>query len=292
MTTPLLVNRHAGALRVAHRASARQLGRIAQEVGVDVDMIESRSEAEMLSAVRDYVRRGAPRLAVAGGDGTVASVVQELAHSPTALGIIPTGTANNFAAALRLPTDWSDAMRVIQNGEVVAVDLGRVGKNYFTESAGAGLLADALAFYGLGVNKNLLRALYAAFRLLLGYHSSRLRLYADGELHSERALLCEVMNTARTARALPFAPDATLTDGQLDVVVVGDLKVWELPTYYRAARKQQHHRLPNVHTFRTRELRIAADRALNVHLDERALLKTPVTVTLEPGALRVLVERR
>ena len=66
-----------------------------------------------------------------------------------------------------------------------------------------------------------------------------------------------------------------LTDGQLDVVVVGDLKVWELLRYYRAAQAQAHHSLPKVHTFRVRELRVEASRRLNVHLGEKALLTTP-----------------
>ena len=123
----------------------RQLRRVSREIGLDADNIPSRSEDETSALVRYFVQQGAERVAVAGGDSTVALAAQELAHKEAALGIIPTGTANNFAAALRLPPDLPSALQVIRTGKVLAVDLGRVGERYFTESAGVGLLADALA---------------------------------------------------------------------------------------------------------------------------------------------------
>ncbi len=57
----------------------------------------------MRPQVRQLVREGVEKVAVAGGDGTVSLAVQELAYSNKALGILPQGTFNNFATALRLP---------------------------------------------------------------------------------------------------------------------------------------------------------------------------------------------
>ena len=291
MKIPLIFNDKAGVLKVAHHVGERQLRQASEAAGLDVDLVATRSPEETRAAVRRYAEQGAARVAVAGGDGTVALAVQALAHTETALGIIPTGTANNFAAALRLPLDLPGALRVMSEGEVIKVDLGKVGEHYFTESAGVGLFADALSLYGLERNKNLPRALYTFARILTSYRARRLTLYADGELHSERAVLCEVMNTYRTGAALPLAPEAKLTDGRLEVVVMGDLQLGELWTYYRAVRSQLHRSLPKVHTFSAKEVRIEAGSKLNVHLDEKYLTTTPVTVSVDTAALRVLVER-
>jgi len=245
----------------------------------------------MAATIRRLVQERAPRVAVAGGDGTVALAVQELAHSDTVLGIIPQGTANNFATALRLPQDLPSALRVLVEGEVVEVDLGKVGSRYFTEAAGVGLFAETLALYGNGTNKDILRALYALTRVVLSLRPHRLRIEADGERHVERAVMCTAANTFRMGMSAPMAPGAKLTDGELDIVVVGDLSRKELVSYYRAIRAQTHLKLPKVSSFRAKEITIAAGRPMNVHCDDRVIGTTPVTIRAEPGALKVLVDR-
>src|SRR5690349_9625514 len=118
--------------------------RMAREIGLDVEVVAVESPHEMRWRIRQLVASGAERVGVAGGDGTVSLAVQELAHGDTALGIIPQGTANNFATALRLPQDLPSALRVLNEGNILAVGLGKVAGRYFTESAGVGLFADAL----------------------------------------------------------------------------------------------------------------------------------------------------
>jgi YegS/Rv2252/BmrU family lipid kinase len=283
------MNARAGALHAT--ASLDQLREMVRQIGLNAEVTGTGSPEEMRETIRFLVKEGVERVAVAGGDGTVALAVQELAHSPTILGIIPQGTANNFASALRLPLDLPAALRVLQDGVLRHVDLGKVGDRYFTEAAGVGLFADVLALYGSGTNKNLLRALYSALRVVFSLQAQRLRLILDGEPHVERAVMCTVANTYRMAYAVPVAPGAKVTDGELDVVIVGDLKRSELIPYYRAVRAQVHMNLPKVTTKRAREIRIESRRRMNVHCDDQVVGTTPVTITVQPRALKVLVER-
>jgi diacylglycerol kinase (ATP) len=284
----ILMNAKAGALK--QTASGEQLEALAKELGVCISVVGTHSKEEMRSTLRRLVAEGVDRVAVAGGDGTIALAVQELACSDTALGIIPQGTANNFATALRLPQDLPSALRVLQEGIVREVDLGKVGNRYFTESAGVGLFADALALYGAGTNKNIPRALWAMSKLLLDFRPRRVRLFVDGELHSERSVLCECANSFRMAYAVPIAPGAKLTDGQLDVMVLGDLERRELLPYYRAMRAQTHESLPKVTRLKAREIRIETRHRMNVHADDRVVGVTPATITAVPRALKVLVD--
>jgi diacylglycerol kinase (ATP) len=285
----ILLNNRAGALHAT--AGRDQICEMARQIGLDVDVVSTTSEEEMRRKIRCLVRGGAERIAVAGGDGTVALAVQELARTDTVLGIIAQGTANNFASALRLPLELPAALRVLLDGEVRQVDLGRVNERYFTEAAGVGLFADALALYGAGTNKNLLRALAVTLRLILSLKASRIHLSVDGELHSERAVMVTVANTYRMAYAAPVAPEAKVTDGKLDVVIIGDLTRAELFAYYRAIRAQMHLQLPKVTTLRAREVQIKAGRRMNVHCDDQVIGTTPVTISAESKALKVLVDR-
>ena len=118
-----------------------------------------------------------------------------------------------------------------------------------------------------------------------------MRLIIDGETHIERAVMCEVANTYRMAYAVPVAPGAKITDGELDVVVVGDLKRGEMIPYYKAFRAQVHTDLPKVSTTRVKEIRIESRHKLNVHCDDKVVGTTPVTISAQPGALKVLVDR-
>lgn len=290
----ILLNNRAGALHAT--ASLEQMQEMVAEIGLDAEVVGTDSAESMQATIKQLVAAGVEKIAVAGGDGTVGLAVPELAHTQTALGIIPQGTFNNFATALRLPQDLPSALRTLKDGEVVEVDLGRVEgpgiqRRYFTEAAGVGLFADSLALYGEGSNKNFLRGLYAMTHVFLSFQAHRLRLVVDGEPQVERAVMCIISNTYRMAQGVPVAPGAKLTDGELDVVIVGDLKRNELLPYYRAFRAQMHLNLPHVTSLRAKEVRLEARRRLNVHCDSDVVGTTPVTVSAQPGALKVLVDR-
>jgi diacylglycerol kinase family enzyme len=293
---PLLMNAKAGAFR--HHAGAGQVQQLARDLELNIEVVATHSRDEMLNRLREAVRQNAPCIAVAGGDGTIALAVQELAQTQTALGIVPQGTANNFATALRLPHDLPSALRVVGQGTVRRVDLGLVEvgqrKRYFTESAGIGLFADALSLYGAGTNKNIPRALWAIAKLFFSARARRVRLTLDNEQVTERAVMVEAANSFRMAYAVPLAPDAKLTDGVLDLVVLGDLERNELFSYYKAIRAQVHKTLPKVEMHQTKVLKIESRHVFPVHCDDRVIGQIrhdrPAVFRAIPKALPVLVE--
>ena len=295
MSSPcaIILNAKAGALSPS--VGVPQVQQMAEEIGLEAQVFAPTSIEEMMDMVRSHQGPGA-RIAVAGGDGTIARVVQELAHGETILGILPQGTFNNFATALRLPMDLPSALHVLKDGEVQEVSLGKIETDeghtrYFSESAGVGLFADALALYGEGSNKNFWRGFKAMARVVASFEARRLRLEVDGHVTAEKAVMCLVANTYRTAQAIPVAPTARLTDDELDVVIVGDLKRGELLKYYRAFRAQIHLKMPKVTTVRGARIRLESHKHLNVHCDDSILGNTPATITVQPRALKVLVDR-
>jgi diacylglycerol kinase (ATP) len=285
----ILLNNQAGTLHST--PGVEQIRELAREVGLEADIVPTRSAQHMRSLLRQLVSENACQVAVVGGDGTVALAVQEVAHSKTALGIIPQGTFNNFANALHLPADLPTALRVIKDGFTREIDLGKVRDRYFTEAAGVGLFADALALYGPDPGKSAVRALLTLGRIFFSYRPHGIRLIVDGKPIVERAVLCTVANTYRTGSAVPIAPEAKVTDGQLDVVIVGNLHRNELIPYYRALLARRHLSLPKVNTLRATQVRIESRHRMKVHCDDQIVGTTPVNISAEPRALKVLVER-
>ncbi|HEX7878323.1 MAG TPA: diacylglycerol kinase family protein, partial [Candidatus Eisenbacteria bacterium] len=286
---PVLVNQAAGSLSRA--SPADDLPGAAESAGIPIEIMVCDGPGVMRQTVCRLRDQGAGTIAVAGGDGTVALVAQELAHTTVDLGIIPAGTANNFATALGLPRDWREALEVVRDGGTERVDLGKAGERYFTESAGVGLFADSLEYYGRRTGKHFGKLVYAAGRLLMSARARRMKLTIDGEQVVERAVMCEVANTYRMGLGAPVAPEANPADGWLDVVLIGDLSRWELLRYYRAVMAERHLELPKVKATRARRVTIEALHPMNVHCDDRIIGTTPAEFSVARAALRVRVPR-
>ena len=283
----ILVNGRAGAPQP--RARASQLRHLVGLMGRQADIVITGSEKEMNTHLRRLVRAGAPRVAVAGGDGTVARAVPELAYQETALAILPLGTFNNFAAALNIPRDLHAALRLLWEGGVSEVDLGEVNGHYYTEAAGAGLSADFVALTGTDGRKRPLRTLYATSRLFLLNRAYPMRLTVDGESLEQDLSFCLVANSYRVGVAVSVAAGARMTDGRLNLVLVEALTRREWRRYAQATWIQMLQTLPKVRVLTAQEVRLEAPAGIHVHCDDRLVLRAPVTFRARPKALKVLV---
>ena len=289
---PLLVFANGSAGSMGRFRGGDPLLRYAEAAGLRAQIIATRSAGDLQRQLRTRALGKVSRVAVAGGDGTLHAAVQVLAGSEVTLGILPQGTANNFATALRIPRDLPSAFRTLAEGEERRVDLGLAAGEYFTEAAGVGVFADLLAFTG-GHHSfgNMLRGLEVVFRTVLLDRPRRVTLEIDGERHVEEVLNVTVANTFAVGYNLPIAPSARATDARLDVVIVGALTRREMATYWRALRRQEHLALPKVQTIRARRVTLSARHRLQVHVDDRVMRRTPLEIEVAPGALRVMVDR-
>jgi diacylglycerol kinase (ATP) len=288
MALKLLMNDKAGRL---HRTpNVHEMRETLRVLGLEAEVVGTGSEPELRRKVRGLVEAGEERIAIAGGDGTVRLAVEELAGTQTALAIVPQGTMNNFATALRLPLSLPMALRAACEGEIREIDLGRACGKLFTESAGVGLFANALSIYGRH-NKSLWRGLVAVSRTLLDFRPSRIAIDVDDQRWEERAAWVVAANGFRMAQALPVAPSASLTDGLLDLVVLGDLARNELIPYYLAIRRQTHLTLPKTRFCTGKCIELHTRRTMPVHIDDRIGGNTPARIEVMPNHLKVVVER-
>lgn len=243
----------------------------------------------MCQMIRSLQQSGNPRIAVGGGDGTVHSAIQCFPGTESELAIIPMGTHNNFAHALGLPLELEHAVALLETGTAVAVDLGKVKDVYFTEAAGVGVFANILDLYGESHQK-FWRGLYAIAKTLLGLRARRLRLTIDGRIVSERAVMCTVANGYRLGTGASIAPGASVVDGLLDVVILGDLSRIELFQYFRATTSNAHLHLPKVERLQACEVRIESATPLALHIDDHVVGKTPAVIEIAPKSLKVVVK--
>jgi diacylglycerol kinase (ATP) len=293
----ILLNVQAG--RPQPRARLEQLQHLLGEYGQQANFIPTSSDVDMREQLQKLVQANTPKVAIVGGDGTLAQAVQELAYTDTALSVLPLGTFNNFAASLNIPRDLHAALRLLWEGTVTQVDLGKFDRGkfdrgkmagyYFTEAAGAGLSADFIAINGTDGRKHPLRALYGAASTFIRNKSYPMHLVLDGQPYEAQLSLCLVANSYRVGMSVPIASGARMTDGTLNVVMVEALEHHEWPHYVRATWSQMLQTMPKVNVVNAEEIQFVSPAGMKLHCDDRFLLEAPTTITAQPKALKVLV---
>ncbi|GAA1772152.1 diacylglycerol kinase [Streptomonospora arabica] len=293
----LLVNPAAGGStgeRVAARAARRLLGR-----GVEVDVVAGRDAAETRERARACVSAGAGVLAVAGGDGMVHLALQELAGSSTALAVLPTGTGNDFARVLGIPSANPDAAAdVLIGGVRRSIDLGRCSP---PEDADRPLWFGTVltsGFDSLVVERTDRmrwprgRMRYAAAVMA---ELGRLRplpftVEADGHEEHLEAVLVAVGNTAFYGGGMRICPHADPGDGRLAVTAVGPATSGQLLRAFPRIYRGTHTTHPLVRTFHARRVRLHTP-GMRAYADGEPAGALPLHAEAVPGAVEVLVPR-
>jgi len=231
----------------------------------------------------------------AGGDGTVNEVVNGIAASPSwqpRLGIVPVGTANDFAAGLGVPQTVPEAVAVALAGRPIVVDAARVNERFFVNVSTGGFGAEATAGAAPDAKRKLgaLAYLLAGAKQFVGLKRRQARFLADGELlHEGEFLMFAVGNARRTGGGTLLTPLARYGDGKLDVVVVPGMSRLDFLALMPDLRAGTHLQSPDVLYVQARRLRVESERPLRVNADGEALRGRTFEYSIAPRPLSVMV---
>ena len=230
----------------------------------------------------------------AGGDGTVNEVVNGIASAAwqPRLGVVPVGTANDFAAGLGLPTSVTDAVEVAVAGRPIVVDAARVNDRYFVNVSTGGFGADATAAADPDAKRKLgpLAYLLTGARQFVGLKKRRARFLLGGEvLHEGEFLMFAVGNARRTGGGTLLTPLARHGDGKLDVVLVPGMSRLDFLALMPDLRAGTHLESPDVLYVRTSELRVESASLLRVNADGEALRARSFEYVVSARPLSVMV---
>jgi diacylglycerol kinase family enzyme len=243
-------------------------------------------------AARSAIEAGAQLVIAVGGDGTVHACTQALACTPVPLAIVPSGTANLTARALRLPGRADAALAVAFGGRSARIDLAMADGTWFTAMAGIGLDAAIVAATPAAAKRLAGWPSYAGAalgQLLRPPATFTIRLDA-GEPLIRRARSVTVGNSGALPGGVPIMPAARLDDGLLDVVI---LAPQGLPGWVRIGarvvrRSGKDDRQLERH--RASVVEISADADLPRQVDGEVIAAgRSLTASVLPGALLVRV---
>jgi YegS/Rv2252/BmrU family lipid kinase len=260
---------------VAHRekvkpATLKGLKAALADAGVKKEpwfLVEKGSKAKR--AAEKALKTGADVVLVCGGDGTVRAAAEALVGTDAALAVVPTGTANLFAGGLELPTDPAEVVALARGTQRRQIDTGVCNGLTFNVMAGAGL--DAGMIDGADARK---RRFGRVAYVRAAVHEARERtafvasVQIDGEQFFDGPATCVLVgNLGTVSGGLEVLPDASPTDGRLDVAVVTAVGTGEWARVLMSAIRGQQHRSGMAHLGQGCEISVALDDEHRFELD-------------------------
>ena len=230
----------------------------------------------------------------AGGDGTLNEILHGLMDLSEAarpiLGIVPLGTANDFATGCGIPRDPKKALALCMRGEAVLIDVGKANDHWFINAASSGFGAQITATTSPELKRLLGPAAYTVMGAILAinlhHYQGKLSL-PDREITGSGPVAI-VGNGRQTGGGIQVAPLARIDDGLLDVLVVRQIS----PTALLAAARELQQLPPDgqyISYWQTPWLEVHPEEAIPVNLDGEPLRFSTVRYEAVPKAVQLIV---
>ena len=310
-TAKIIVNPYAG--RWKAQAAIPDIERVCQEIGLDYELVVTEGPNHGIELAREAALAGFSPIVSAGGDGSISEVVNGLVQAAGAcaepfgyaqdkpgrsddaagpLGVIPLGTADDFADMLGLEKEVEVACRVILAGHTRVIDVGCVNGRYFDNNSAVGL--EPMVTVTQAAMKRIKgtpRYVLAALKTILSHKPWHMRIVWDDGEYEGPATLVSIGNTRRTGGMFLMTPRAEMDDGYLDFILgeaMGRLTLLRLlPKTFDGSHVED----PRVQYARTTRLTIECDPPTPIQADGELfdLSATHIEYTILPGRLRVIV---
>ncbi len=268
---------------------------------IEARFTERPGHAEELA--REAASGGCDVIIAGGGDGTINEVINGIAGGEKKLAIIPWGTGNVFATEMRFPKSVAAVCRLVMRGEAERLDLGICGGRRFLLMVGVGVDAYSLKqLQGQGLKRRLGVVAYAVagIRAFTRYRYPAVAVeLPDGRRDSGSFVL--VSNTSLYGDIFSFTPNASPLDGKLDVFVFQETGRWS--TLVMAIRYLVRHLvnpdltvpplgLQRSRLYRTESVRLASAKPAYSQIDGELGGALPLDISIEPGAVQLIVPKR
>jgi YegS/Rv2252/BmrU family lipid kinase len=226
-----------------------------------------------------------------GGDGLIGAVAGALKNTDGVVGILPGGRGNDLCRVLGIPRRPVAACGVLASGIERRLDLGEAGERTFAGIASCGFdsLVNQIANDTRVVRGSPVYAL-ALLRALPRFKAAQFEVTLDDRTPREfTGYSVAAANSKQFGGGMLLAPNASLTDGLLDVVIIEDMPKLRFLRLAPTVFSGRHVRKRGVSVVRGREVRISASERFTLYADGEAIAELPVTIRVLPGAVRMIV---
>lgn len=303
MDTRAIVNPVAGSRSVTKEWD--RIRRKIQQAGLEFDVQFTQYPGHAAEIARQSIENGYRCLLAIGGDGTINEVANGilLSDNPdnTILGVIDAGTTNVFKMSLGLVEENIDSAISWTTHQPMKIDVGLIHcqrqgkqvKHYFVNEVSVGLPAEVVKKWDRipdSYNKklNLFMRTISGVLTLINSKNKRLNINIVNNKATGKFCTVVVANGKYFADGMIIAPNATLDDGLLDSIMVGDISMYDLIRIRPKLYDGTHITHEKFSQTKVSEISIEAEEKLIVEADGDIVGESPVSIKVVPAALNVL----
>lgn len=226
-----------------------------------------------------------------GGDGTLNAAAGALVETGLPMGILPMGTANDLARTLHIPSRLVEACRVVAEGRLHRIDLGRVNGRYFFNVASIGLAVQVTHLLTPELKRRWGALGYGrcVWRAMRENRSFRAAIRCDGREIRHRSIQVTVGNGRHYGGGMTVAEDARIDDGRLHLYSLDPQGFWDLVRLAPALRRGEIAGRERVLLLSGRVIEVVTRRPLSVVTDGELTTRTPARFEVVPAVLPVFV---
>lgn len=233
---------------------------------------------------------GVDIVAAVGGDGTVNEVARAIVHSGTALGIVPSGSGNGLARHLLLPMNARKAIELINICEIRDLDYGVINGYPFFCTCGMGFDAFVSMKFAEAGKRGPITYVENVLREGLKYKPETYVLEDESGTYKYKAFLISCANASQYGNNAYIAPQASMSDGLMDVIIMEPFDVFEAPQISIDMFNKTLDMNSKIKTFRCRKLHIHRSNAGVIHYDgDPVTTGEDIDVELKPGGIKMIV---
>ncbi|MCX7884872.1 MAG: YegS/Rv2252/BmrU family lipid kinase [Caloramator sp.] len=227
---------------------------------------------------------------ISGGDGTINHVINAMLKNDlnVPIGIIPSGTANDFAAHLNIPKRISQACDIIVKGNTTEIDVGRINERYFVNVAAGGLLTDVSQKIDINLKNTLGKMAYyiKGIEQLPNFRAIPISIEHENNVINEMVYLFVILNGS-TAGGFKLAPDSTANDGKLNFVAVKSCNLMELFNLFIKMLKGEHLESSNIVYLKGKKFKIKCNENIETDIDGETGPLFPLDVCISDKKLKI-----
>lgn len=255
----------------------------------DYRIVETQYAGHATEIAAEAVKEGVHVVVAIGGDGTINEIARSLTHTDTALGIIPCGSGNGLARHLRIPMDSKDAIDILNKGYQVCIDYGKINDIPFFCTCGVGFDAFVSLKFADSGKRGLLTYLENTLHESLTYQPETYEIENEEGTVKHKAFLIACGNASQYGNNAYIAPQASLTDGLMDVTILEPFTVLDVPTLSFQLFNKTIDQNSCIKTMRTKKIKIRRNNPGVFHFDGDPVMGGEnLEVEIVPRALNVV----
>lgn len=270
---------------------AETIKKICRDNNIEYEMVFTSKPKDATEIARNAAKNGIERIIAVGGDGTVNEVLNGIVGTSCALGIVPSGSGNDFIRTINQSKDMEKIIIDNCRGNIRAIDVGKCNGRYFVNIAGGGF--DALVVEETERVKKYFSGsmayLVAVLTAFLKFKSVKVKIRVDDIEMEGDMLLTAVANGRYYGGGMLPAPKADIYDGLFDVYFIRNVSKAKFLRLAPGFMKGTLEGVEEVCYLRGKKVEIEANCEFFVNIDGEVISRQKINFEIIPLGINIIV---